>query len=83
MPGSSRHNRLTLFRKGKSDLASQKLELGEAIEMTGPWQITFPGKTVTFGKLASWSEHPDPAIKYFAGAATVRTGAWVEVKSPQ
>ncbi|MEI8373412.1 MAG: glycosyl hydrolase [Planctomycetota bacterium] len=61
-----------VFRKSKSDLASRKLELGEAIEMTGPWQITFPGKTVTFGKLTSWSEHPDPAIKYFSGAATYR-----------
>jgi hypothetical protein len=27
---------------------------------------------VAFAKLASWTEHADPAIKYFSGTATYR-----------
>jgi hypothetical protein len=36
--------------------------------------VTFPGAAapVPFAKLASWTEHADPAIKYFSGTATYR-----------
>ena len=42
------------------------------IEISGPWQATFPfQKTdVSFDKLASWSESPQPEVKYFSGTAT-------------
>ena len=43
--------------------------------MSGPWDVAFtphqgaPERT-TFDQLASWSEHPDPGVKYFSGTAT-------------
>ena len=42
--------------------------------INGPWQVTFPGiaAPMPFAKLASWTEHADPAIKYFSGTATYR-----------
>ncbi len=47
------------------------------IEITGPWDVRFaPGggapQHVTLEKLISWSEHPDPGVRYFSGTATYR-----------
>jgi len=44
-------------------------------EISGPWELRFPPKwgapeRVTLDKLASWSEHGDPGVKYFSGVAT-------------
>jgi hypothetical protein len=46
--------------------------------LNGPWHITFqPGRgvgaPVTQSSLSSWSESPDPGVKYFSGTATYRT----------
>jgi hypothetical protein len=44
------------------------------LEITGPWAVRFPPnggapERVTMEKLISWSEHPDPGVKYFSGSA--------------
>ncbi len=39
-------------------------------EITGPWTVEFPAQKTTFEKLISWTDHADPAIKYYSGAAT-------------
>jgi len=43
-------------------------------ELTGPWEVRFPPKwgapeKVRLGRLISWSQHPDPGIRYFSGTA--------------
>lgn len=45
------------------------------VEIAGPWELRFPPHwgapaKVTFPKLMSWTEHGDPGVKYFSGAAT-------------
>lgn len=45
------------------------------INVNGPWKVSFPPKlgapaSASFEKLISWTEHPDPGIKYFSGSAT-------------
>jgi hypothetical protein len=49
--------------------------LPEPLEITGPWELSFPPNwgapaKVTLDKLVSWSQHPDPGVKYFSGTAT-------------
>ena len=44
------------------------------VELSGPWEVRFPpdsGVTspVSFGSLQSWTDRPEPAVKYFSGAA--------------
>jgi hypothetical protein len=44
----------------------------------GPWTVSFtPGwgapAQVTFDKLLSWSDHPDPGIRYYSGTARYTT----------
>ena len=51
--------------------------LPPALELQGPWQVQFqPNRGapdhVTLDRLTSWSEHSDPGVKYFSGAATYR-----------
>ena len=46
-------------------------------DITGPWKLNFDPawgtkKTVTLDELRSWSEHSDPLVKYYSGAATYR-----------
>jgi len=41
-------------------------------EITGPWEVRFDEKTVTFDKLMPWPEHADPEIKYYSGEAVYR-----------
>ena len=49
----------------------------QPLAVTGAWEVSFapgmgaPEKT-SFAELKSWSENPDPAIKYFSGTATYR-----------
>ncbi len=62
-----------VFRKTDSPLPIRKLELAKAADLAGPWQVEFAGKSVTFDKLISWTEHADAAIKYFSGTAAYRT----------
>ena len=47
------------------------------LELAGPWQVSFPPKwgappQAAFDKLVSWTERPEPGIKYFSGTATYK-----------
>ncbi len=54
-------------------------ELPPVRELTGPWTVRFPPglgapAAATFAKLTSWTERPEPGIRYFSGTAEyVRT----------
>jgi hypothetical protein len=48
------------------------------VPVNGPWTVGFtPGwgapAQVTFDKLLSWSDHPDPGIRYYSGTARYAT----------
>ena len=49
-----------------------------AAVIEGPYEVAFdpawggPERSVTFGKLADWKDHPDPGIKYYSGEAVYR-----------
>jgi len=48
------------------------------LTITGPWQVRFDPnwgapEVVTFDKLISWTEHPEPGIKFYSGKATYGT----------
>ena len=50
-------------------------DLPEPITLEGSWEVQFhliPPKTekILFDKLVSWTERPEPEIKYFSGTAT-------------
>lgn len=51
--------------------------LPKPMEIDGPWQLQFPKRwrapdQVTLERLISWTEHPNPGVKYFSGTATYR-----------
>jgi hypothetical protein len=44
------------------------------MDLAGPWEVRFsPGggapDNIVFDKLISWSDHPDPGVKYYSGTA--------------
>ncbi len=46
-------------------------------DLTGPWTVAFPAsqgapEKITLPRLASWTEHEHPEVRYFAGTATYR-----------
>ena len=52
-------------------------QLPGPISIQGPWELKFPKnlgapEQVTLDRLISWSEHPNPGVKYFSGTATYR-----------
>ncbi len=47
----------------------------DPMEIAGPWELRFAPKQgaperVTLEKLISWSDHPDPGVRFFSGTAT-------------
>jgi hypothetical protein len=62
-----------VFSKAAAKDRSERPKLKQVAEVSGPWQVEFPSQKVTFDKLTSWTEHTDPAIKYFSGAAVYST----------
>ena len=49
--------------------------LPEPVSILGPWEVAFAPRVgapqrVTLDRLMSWSEHSDPAVKYYSGSAT-------------
>jgi hypothetical protein len=47
------------------------------LELDGPWEVSFPEgwgapPSITLQKLASWTEHADPGVRFFSGIATYR-----------
>ena len=68
-----------VFRDQATALAggSPEEEPRTAIELDGPWEVQFDPRwggprAATFAKLVSWTERPEPGIKYFSGTATYR-----------
>ena len=57
-----------------------KLEIQDVpapVAITGPWELSFPPNwgapaSVKLDTLISWTEHPDPGVKYFSGTATYK-----------
>ena len=39
-------------------------------EISGPWQVGFPERRVTFNELVSWPDRSEPEIKFHSGCAT-------------
>jgi hypothetical protein len=62
-----------VFDKDAPKLDTPQEALEKVADVTGPWQVTFPSQQLAFDTLASWSDHADPAIKYYSGTATYRT----------
>jgi hypothetical protein len=51
--------------------------LPNPVEIEGPWELEFPKgwaapDRVTLERLISWTDHPNPGVKYFSGMATYR-----------
>jgi hypothetical protein len=49
-----------------------------SVAIAGPWRVAFaPGRgapaEIALVRLQSWTEHPDPGVKFFSGVATYRT----------
>ena len=60
--------------RGKS-LAFEAPSIGRSLEIPGPWNLRFPAgwgapERVTLEKLISWTDHNDPGVRCFSGAAT-------------
>lgn len=61
-----------------ADGKSSQIEVSampQPFEIPGPWELTFSPNLgapahVTIEKLISWTEHPDPGVNYYSGAAT-------------
>jgi hypothetical protein len=56
------------------------------LPIAGPWQVAFhDGRSApsdaTFASLASWTEHEDPGIKFYAGTATYRTNFTTQLRA--
>jgi hypothetical protein len=59
--------KLSVFTGDRQDAAGT--------EISGPWKVNFPPNwgappSAVFDRLISWTESPDPGIKYFSGTAT-------------
>jgi len=69
-----------VFRKAipKTEQGSEKTNFSDykiVQKIDGPWQVAFDPKwaapeKITFDSLISWTNHPDPNIKYYSGKAT-------------
>jgi len=49
-----------------------------SFSLPGPWRLQFPPdrgapSAIELTQLLSWSDHPDPGVKYFSGTATYTT----------
>ena len=49
--------------------------LPDPFEIKGPWELEFPNgwkapDRITLERLISWTDHPNPGVKYFSGTAT-------------
>jgi hypothetical protein len=44
--------------------------LSPVLEIAGPWRVRFDGNAASFPRLVSWTERPEPQIKYYSGIAT-------------
>mgnify|MGYP005840082579 FL=1 len=66
------------FASGKALKHSVALGVSQPVEIAGPWEVTFPQAAGLFGpirfdRLVSWSDRPEPLVKFFSGTAVYRT----------
>jgi hypothetical protein len=59
-------------------LKAEVPQLPNPISIQGPWRLEFPRDLgapdhVILDRLISWTNHPDPGVKYFSGTATYRS----------
>lgn len=52
--------------------------ISQPVEIAGPWEVTFPQAAglsgpIRFDRLVSWSDRPEPQVKFFSGTAVYRT----------
>ena len=59
------------------------LRLPTSPGLPGPWTVTFPGRSLAFENLISWTDHPDADIKYFSGSATYSQQFQISELKPQ
>ena len=52
---------------------NQSLSLSAGTELTGSWNVELAAQKAVFEKLGSWTDRPEPGIKYYSGEATYRT----------
>ena len=84
-PGGGAGYHITVANPGSYELktfAGRRLRtevqaLPNPIGIEGPWQLQFPPgwgapERVTLEQLISWTDHPDPGVKYFSGTAIYR-----------
>ncbi|HSF46097.1 MAG TPA: glycosyl hydrolase, partial [Chitinophagaceae bacterium] len=63
------------IRRELSEFTNGHQPNAEGTEISGPWKVNFPPNwgappSVVFDHLISWTESPNPGIKYFSGTAT-------------
>jgi hypothetical protein len=69
--------RFALHLASGATLSLTVTDLPPPVAVSGPWEVQFAAgwgapDRVTLLKLASWSEHDDPGIRYFSGTAVYR-----------
>lgn len=66
------------FASGKVHKRVVAATLPQAVEIAGPWEVTFPGSAglpgpIRFERLVSWTERPETQVKFFSGTAVYRS----------
>ncbi|MES2476374.1 MAG: glycosyl hydrolase [Verrucomicrobiota bacterium] len=51
----------------------QRLNLSSGVEISGPWELAIGPRKVVLDRLRSWSDRPEPDIRYHSGEAVYRT----------
>ncbi len=57
-----------VFRGNTSGSAEDLLDFQQVAEISGPWEVTFGSRKMTFEKLVSWTTLPE--TRHFSGTAT-------------
>ena len=65
------------LKAANSKTAVVELKGIPAMQITGPWELSFPANWgapdhLTLDKLMSWTQHNDLGVKYYSGSATYR-----------
>lgn len=69
------NGKYSLHDSGGQTSQVQVSGIGQPVEISGPWRVTFPPdlgapEEIQLDKLISWTEHPKEGVKYFSGTAT-------------
>jgi hypothetical protein len=66
-----------VFRAGKERPVPKSAGSERSHHVSGPWEVSFQRglgapTSLRFEKLISWTDHPEPAVRFFSGTATYR-----------